>query len=103
MSLADLNAAALNFADAIEGVDGTVWGHFTCPEIDAFADLLRAAGRADVAADVVFRHSYADTEDSGDLHAEIGDATRAQAAVADIAWTDRDGHRMAVEYVAEMA
>jgi hypothetical protein len=103
MGNADLITTALATAKILSRVDSAVWGQFTCAETDAVADLMRACGREGDAASLIFRHSHADRATEGDAHAEIGEAARAQADVCGIEWTERDGYRLAVEYVAKLA
>lgn len=47
----------------------------TCVEVDALASLLSSEGRADGAARWLIAHAEGD--DSGDLHSEVVDETKA--------------------------
>ena len=72
MSATDaLYATLLNaidtMADRLSEVDtGEVFGNFTCDELDSIAEVLRAAGRDDVADFIIEEHASAD--DEGDAH-----------------------------------
>jgi hypothetical protein len=60
------NEAALA-ADVMLGLDnGGTWGSFTCTEIEALADIFRAAGRGDVADFIIAEHGESDEDD--DMH-----------------------------------
>lgn len=54
-------------ADVVKQVDtGEVWCKFTCSEIEAIADVFRAADRHDAAVFIVDEH--ADSDEPGDHH-----------------------------------
>lgn len=54
-------------ADIMLGIDnGGTWGSFTCTEIEALADIFRAAGRTDVADFIISEHAESDEDD--DMH-----------------------------------
>lgn len=56
-----------NGADVLLGIDnGGTWGSFTCTEIEALADIFRAAGRDDVAGFIISEHAESDEDD--DMH-----------------------------------
>lgn len=58
-------------ADVLKGIDnGGTWTTFNCSEIDALADIFRAADRGDVADFILAEHAEGD-DDEDDLHAHL--------------------------------
>lgn len=65
--MADLWQAIQRMADTLHMVDtGNVWEHFTCTEIESIADVLRVAGRDEVAEFILAEH--AEYDEPGDEH-----------------------------------
>lgn len=103
MTTKAITDAAERVVSMLDGIDNTdTWGGLRCDEVDTLAELAVVVGRADVAANILVWHSYADTTADDDRHAEIGDAAREQDG-AGIEWTERTAHRLAVAYAAELA
>lgn len=68
LSLTDAVAVMAERMAAMDTDD--VWLHFTCGEIEAVADVLRAAGHDDVAAFIVSEHAIHDDVDD-DFHGGV--------------------------------
>jgi hypothetical protein len=65
--------AVARFAATLARVDtGGLFNHFTCDEIDAFADMLQAFGHDETADYILSQHSAGDT--MGERHFAGGTA-----------------------------
>lgn len=67
LPIIELVEAVENMADVLAMLDsGDTWASMTCTEVESIAAVLRAAGRDDVAHNIIEMH--AESDEPGDLH-----------------------------------
>lgn len=95
--------AVNDMADALADLDhDPTWGAgMTCNEVDCIASVLKIAGRGDVAADLVMRHSSGDGDSSsGDRHHEVAASYNTQSTIGPNEWHTIPAYHLALAYVA---